>query len=190
METEAIEIWKPITQFEGLYEISNHGRVRSLERICGIRRQNGSLLVGFVDKGGYYQVILRKDGKNFHKKRHILVAKAFIPNPENKPTVNHKFGDKSDNRAWMLEWATHSEQHKHAFAVLGRIHANQGNRNKVMKNSRSVAKYHLITGERLAVYSSITEAARLNGLHSPNVYSACIDITKKSGGFKWKFINE
>lgn len=103
-----LEIWKPIKDFED-YEISNYGRVRShkygRETILKTRRTFD----------GYLWYNLCKSGKQFTKRAHRLVAEAFIENPDNKPTVNHKDGNKENNCAYNLEWATREEQMLHAY---------------------------------------------------------------------------
>lgn len=104
------EIWKPVRGFE-MYEVSNFGEVRSLPR-------NGTVLkprkmMGFIDSSGYHQVLLTS--YRIHKKIHRLVGEAFIPNPENKPCINHINKIKTDNRVTNLEWATYSENTQHAY---------------------------------------------------------------------------
>ena len=101
------EIWKDITGFEGLYQVSNLGRVKSLPRK---NHPNETIRKIATDKKGYSRVNLIKDGKNHTKKVHRLVAEAFIPNPENKPSVDHINCNKSDNRVSNLRWYTYSEQ--------------------------------------------------------------------------------
>lgn len=111
------ETWKPIPNYEGYYEASSLGRIRSVPRFG--TKKNGSILKPNVKKSGYVNILLSKN--NVHKtwRLHRLIAQAFIPNPENKPQVNHKNGDKSDNRVDNLEWVTVSENMRHKFEVLG-----------------------------------------------------------------------
>lgn len=96
-----MEIWKEITGYEGIYEISSFGNLRSI-----YRRQYFILK---PKQTGYCVVSLRKNGRNQELKVHRIVAAAFIPNTENKPVVNHINGIKNDNRVENLEWVTHRE---------------------------------------------------------------------------------
>jgi len=122
------EIWKPIIGYEGCYEVSNKGRVKSLDRYIQQFDNRGNLIDRFIrgrilstnrnNGSGYLTVQLRNGvlkentGNDYI---HILVAKHFVKNLENKPTVNHKDGNKKNNSAENLEWATQSEQMKHAY---------------------------------------------------------------------------
>lgn len=99
--------WRPVKDYEGLYEVSNTGEVRGLKR--------GSLLTPTLKRNGYLSVKLSKNSKYTHKYIHRLVAESFIDNPENKETVNHKDGNKKNNFVDNLEWSTYSENHKHAY---------------------------------------------------------------------------
>ena len=115
------EVWKPIKGYEGIYEVSSYGRVRSLERSISLRNRHGEYVR--VEKGRIMaqklqntdrlQVNLRKvvNGKRLRKTFYVhrLVAEAFVPNPDNKPTVNHINEDHHDNRAENLEWMTKAE---------------------------------------------------------------------------------
>ncbi len=102
-----IEVWKDIENYEGLYQVSNLGRVRSLDRIVGCGKQlKGKEKAIFQDKYGYSVVCLCKDGFAKHWKVHRLVAISFLENPSNFPEINHKDENKENNRAENLEWCT------------------------------------------------------------------------------------
>ena len=111
--------WRPIKGYEGLYEVSNTGEIKSLPKV----RKNGSgyyiqkekLLRQSNTTTGYKKVELVKDGKRKSLKVHRLVAQAFIPNPQNKPQVNHLDGNKINNNVSNLEWATISENVQHGY---------------------------------------------------------------------------
>ena len=111
--TDTKEIWKDIEGYEGLYQVSNLGRVKSFVGRCGKKRE--LLLNGTVNVYGYRSVALYKNGVAKIKPVHRLVANAFILNPNNKPTVNHIDGDKLNNFVTNLEWATPKEQTEHAL---------------------------------------------------------------------------
>lgn len=103
------EIWKPIKGFEGSYEVSNYGNVRSLDRMVkclnGYEHRNGKMLKPHKNKKGYMSVSL---GKNNQKLVHRLVAEAFVPNPDNLPIINHIDENPSNNFSSNLEWCDYS----------------------------------------------------------------------------------
>lgn len=129
------EIWKDIKGYEGYYQVSNTGKIKTLEH--NIIRHNGKrltikekILNGSKDTKGYLQVELKKDGKRNIKFIHRLVAETFIENPNNKLQVNHINGDKSNNGIDNLEWVTCSENIHHAWKnglnkpIKGEAHGN------------------------------------------------------------------
>jgi hypothetical protein len=120
------EIWKDIQGYVGYYQVSNLGNIRSVERIVSgknkrkpegfTRLRRSQLLSPALSNSGYLRVLLCIDGKHKNVTIHREVAKAFVPNPLNKPTVNHRDCNKANNNAKNLDWATRSEQQKHAIA--------------------------------------------------------------------------
>ena len=114
-----IEIFKDIEGLEGLYQVSNMGTVKSLDKMVWNGHsyffKEGITMKPRKDKDGYLNVGLYKNGKAFMRKVHRLVAQAFISNPSNLPEVNHKKGNKKDNRYFMLEWCDRKYNANHAL---------------------------------------------------------------------------
>lgn len=110
------EIWRPIKGYDDLYEISNFGRVKSLPKIRGRGVSQERILKPHI-VNGYVMVTLCKNNKTFNASVHRLIAEAFIPNPDNKPQINHIDGNKSNNNIDNLEWCTPSENMIHAYKM-------------------------------------------------------------------------
>lgn len=179
------EIWKDVVGWEGLYKISNLGNVFSVRR-----NQNSSLS---YDARGYLTVGLHKNGKQKTYKVHRLVAIAFIPNPENKPEVNHISGERDNNRLENLEWCTPSENGIHAFRVLGRKHNKPtlGKTGELSKNSKPIIQFSK-NGNFIKEWSSAAEASRILKINQGQITSCCLNYKdyKTAGGFIWKFKSE
>lgn len=140
------EIWKDIVDYEGKYQISNLGRVKTLGRICEnvgknqfssyITKRTIPEKILSVFGNRYLKVALFKNGKRKYYSVHRLVAEAFIPNPNNLPIVNHKDEDKTNNRMDNLEWCTY------------KYNANYGTRNNKIYNKTSFRKGHIPWNKR------------------------------------------
>jgi hypothetical protein len=131
------EFWRPIKGYEGIYRVSNLGRIKSLSRLVqcknGYRKTKEKILKPHINKSGYCSLDLGKKNKHL---LHRIVANAFIPNPDNKPCVNHLNGIKSDNKFDNLEWCTYSENEKHSYLVLGKK-SNLSKNRQTRKGSKS-----------------------------------------------------
>lgn len=103
------EVWKPIEGTDGKYEVSNLGRVMSK------MQRNPRIMPQTIQRSGYHYVMLHVNNKPTCRRVHRLVAQAFLPNPDNMKEVNHKDGNKDNNRADNLEWCTRSHNVKHSF---------------------------------------------------------------------------
>lgn len=180
--TNVNEIWRPVVGFEGYYEVSNQGNVRSVERYVNAKLGSKKLLAGLVlkkciDKYGYDRVCLSVKQKRKYCQVHRLVMLAFAGEIVGKKEVNHKNGIKTDNRLENLEWVTTSENQKHAFRT--------GLSKPV--NEKKVAKICKITGQVLSVYKSTTEAARKTGTLQSKISLVCNNKRKSTNGYIWRF---
>ncbi|NCD07360.1 MAG: endonuclease [Spirochaetia bacterium] len=180
------EIWKDIKGYEGLYQISNLGNVKSLSRtIINYRGSYTSkeIIMKTYFLGGYKRIGLLNNKIVKRILIHRLVAEAFIPNPKNKRDINHINGIKSDNRVENLEWNTRSENVKHAY----NIGLNPKLYGKNNKHSKIVLQYSL---ENIFIkkYYSITEAGKENNICRTDISSVCSGRLKTAGGYKWKIL--
>jgi hypothetical protein len=149
------ERWIPIHNYAGIYEVSNAGKIRSIDRVVVYRTGKVKPLVGVVlktcpDPDGYPTVTLCKHNKRRTVRIHIIVASAFIPKPKGKTEVNHKDCDKQNNQASNLEWVNDQEQSRHAWAN-GRCPYPKGSKHGMSKLTEaevSEIKRRLRNGER------------------------------------------
>jgi len=158
------EIWKDIEDYRGVYQVSSIGRVRRLKRI----REN--ILSCAPNTSGYPTVHLCKNGKRSTKTVHRLIAQAFIPNPENKPQINHKNGIRPDNRLENLEWCTSSENNLHAYRTSKRkvLRGENHGMSKSVFDKSTGNVYESITASSLAIdMKGITVWRMVTGI-SPN----------------------
>lgn len=166
-----MEIWVKVNGFEH-YEVSSMGRIRSTDRI----------LKGGLDPDGYRTILLypKPTGKRKNVRLHRLIAKHFIPNPDNLPQINHINGNKDDNRVENLEWVSAKQNVMHSINI--------GLRNDEVKN-KPVARIDTITGFILEVYPSI-KATVAQGYNRNNVGACCRkDYGRNTHrGFAWKFL--
>ena len=183
------EIWKDIEGYEGLYQVSNLGRVRSLNRITNGKFGNRSLCLrkGRILKPRkislYTGVYLSKNGHVKNYTIHRLVAQAFIPNPQNKLEVNHIDGNKLNNKVDNLEWATRSENEQHAYRTgLNKIR--NGKDNKI---SKRILQIDINTNKIINVFYGTGDIKRKYGYSSSPIIRCCNKQRKTAYKFIWKY---
>jgi len=180
---EQQEIWKDIEGYEGLYQVSNLGQVRSMPRNIDhgkyVAFQEGRILSQIVSPCGYCQVNLSKDGIARPILVHRLVAIAFIDGYKDGLEVNHIDENKLNNRVGNLEWVTSKDN------------CNYGTRNERVKSkvSRAVEQRDM-DGKLLKVYPSVKEAKRATGINDSNICACCKGKKKSADGFKWNYVQE
>lgn len=203
------EIWKDIKNYEGLYQVSNLGRVKSLNRICydSVRKYNKKIfkriLKQAIAKPGYYTINLTKNGKQQTYRIHRLVAETFIPNPYNYPIINHIDGNKLNNNINNLEWCTYKHNSKEAKKLgllkssINNLKRWNGKYGKEHNRSKKVYQIDINTNEIIQMFYGIAEASRVTGINATNI-SACCNHSikhkngtswqvKTAGGYKWEF---
>lgn len=194
-ENEIIEEWRPICGFEGLYEVSNLGRVKSLKDRYGNLREK--ILKQIQNDKGYLKVNLA-NGKRKTSTVHRLVALSFIPNPNNLPTVNHINEDKTDNCVYNLEWMNMSQQVRHGTCQQRRVantdyKARSANtdykvigRKNAEKLSKQVYQYTL-DYKLIKIWSSTRECGR-NGFGQSAVAACCRGKLKHYKNYIWSYV--
>lgn len=180
-----MENWKFIN---ANYEVSDKGNIKSVNyRGTGksaIRKQS-------ISKNGYMRVILSDNGKNKTYFVHRLVAAAFIPNPDNKPCIDHIDGDKSNNRADNLRWVTTKENCNNPITksrlnkkigeyMVGRLGG-------LHQRAKQIAMYS-ICGDLIKTFLSVKDAQRETGLNDSNIVKCCKGIKKTCGGYIWAYV--
>ena len=172
------EIWKDIPGYRGEYQASNLGRIKSLTRYVK-RSIHGRVLIKCrILKYGItcgYHTICSKYNRSSYV--HRLIALTFIPNPENKPCINHKNGIKKDNNVKNLEWVTYSENMTHSYNVLGVVPVSR----------KPIAQYNK-NGDLLNSFKSVTAAAKYINSYPSSVSRNCKGKTKTCYGYIFKYI--
>ena len=174
------EIWKDVIGYEGLYQVSNLGRIKSLAK----RGKPERIMKQTLNHKGYPNLSLCKNGKSSRRTTHREVAKAFIPNPDNLPQVNHIDGNKQNNNLENLEWCDNS---------YNQIHANKMGLNKHRIERvkevccKPIAMYDY-KGNFIKAFSSLNEASIETGISNKSISYCALRKNKMSGGYKWQYI--
>lgn len=183
MTTKVQEIWKDVVGYEGLYQVSNIGRVRSINfkgsGCTRIRKQD-------ISNNGYARVDLWKDRNGKHFLVHRLVASAFIPNDNNLPEVNHKNECQLDNRVENLEWC--DRRYNLCYGTRVRKVLDAYKRIGFSKAEKAVLQFTK-QGELVAEYISASEASRKTGISQGHISSCCLGRKgrRSIGGYIWKY---
>lgn len=164
------EIWKSVVGYEGLYEVSNLGSVRSLPRKG--TNITGRVLRYSTDRCGYRQVILAKFGERKCAKVHRLVAQAFLPNENNHPCINHKDENKQNNNVGNLEWCSY---------YYNNIY------NGRAKKAASKKHKKVFCVELNSVFDSFADAARSTQISAGNICWCCKGNLQTAGGYHWRY---
>lgn len=176
------EIWKNIDDYEGLYQISSIGKLKRTEGYDsrGHYRKE-KILKPKIDKDGYYEYALSKNGKVRYFRAHRLVAEAFIPNPENKPCIDHINCIRSDNRIENLKWCTNKENHNNPLSIVNHSRANY----------IPIIQYSL-NGEILKIWDSAITAENNTNTHHQAIAKCCKNRygCKSAGGCKWRYLED
>ena len=181
------EIWKDINGYEGKYQVSNLGRVKSLARFRvgksgSNTRMPEQLLKQSITKDGYKRVGLRNGYRQKYFFIHRLVAQAFIPNPDNLPQVNHIDENKANNCVDNLEWCS---------IVYNNTYGNRCTKMAATQMNRDDLSKPVICVELGRTFHSINEAARFFGFSFPECISRCCKLKYKTAyGYHWQYVDK
>lgn len=185
------EIWKDIKDYEGLYQVSNLGRIKSIKNNNIKYGHYKDFILSQTDNNSFHYMRcgLCKNGKLKYYAVHRLVAQAFIPNTNNYLEVNHKDGDKSNNCVDNLEWCTRSQNMKHAikYGLLKPPMLNK--KYEKNPNSKPIIQYDKKM-KKIKDWNSIREASNYLKINEVGISYCCNNKRKTAGGYIWKFKEE
>lgn len=176
-----MEIWKDVVGYENLYQVSNYGRIKSLDMKLVYKRhknttfriRKGKILTPAIMKNGYLRVEMSKNGVHKLNLVHRIVALSFIPNPNNYSEINHINCIKSDNRVENLEWVSSSQNKKHAFD------------NKLYKIEKPIVQ--IKDGNIIKEWKSATQINKELGYSAQNIGKVALGKRKNAYGYQWKY---
>lgn len=172
------EIWKDISGYEGLYKVSNLGKVYSVKR---------NKYMSLCYSNGYDRVLLSKNGKSKNIFVHRLVAQTFIPNPNYKPCIDHIDGNRANNNVNNLRWVSYKENNnneitKNRISIMTKLSYQRGRKYPYDKLKKGVICIE--TGKE---YTSITDAYKITGIHASRICLSCKNNKYSAGGYHWKY---
>lgn len=180
------EIWKNVPHYEGIYQVSSLGRIKSLDRFDGRNHWiKGTIISPSIGTNGYYGVHLFKDGKGKPFLLHRLIASAFLgENPD--LDVNHKDGNRTNNFIENLEWCTRSDNLNHSYKKLGRHGVNKNRYGVLNKLSKPIDMFTL-KGEYIRSFAGASEASRVMKIQQSEISKTAYGKRNQAGGYKWRY---
>lgn len=185
-----LEQWMDIPNFEGVYQVSDKGNIKSLKRF-----EEGYLLSNVNKKNGYFSIVLRSGNRKRYTRVHRLVAEMFIPNPYGLPEVNHIDGNKQNNSVKNLEWVSRKENAQHAILHNPNIVAGMNYYNTDVR-PKPIQQFSL-SGQLVGEYKNSRIASNSTGVCRRNILQVASQdeykpgkVRKQAGGFVWRFKTE
>lgn len=177
------EVWKDVKGYEGLYQVSNLGRIKSVRK--------NMILSPFINTRGRYQARFKVKGKIARPFIHRLVAEAFISNPNNLPEINHKDENKLNNNVSNLEWCTtkYNSNYGTRNKRIGESNRKNGTYDRQAKERSYIINQYDLNGNFIKQWKSATEIQRAMGYLKSNILRCCHGKTKTAYGYKWSIVN-
>ena len=190
-----VEVWKDIPEYEGFYQASSLGRIRSVDHCAmhsrghSVVNRKGRILAPQMDMYGYYRVPLSKLGKTKHHLVHRLVAITFIPNPDSLPIINHKDLNKTNNTVDNLEWVTQQENCVHAITNGHKAILSSDARKKVTQGAKAANSLPIICITIDEKFDSVTDASKSLGISKSAIIRSAKYNKRIRNGYEFRYLN-
>lgn len=187
------ERWRDVKGYKGLYQVSNFGRVKSLDRYVKFKdtvsfKKGCYISSSSIGKYKHQHIVLYKDNSAKWFTVHRLVAQAFIPNPDNKPCIDHKDTNPLNNCVWNLHWVTKKENNNNPLTKIKMSVSHKGKKMGKEHHKSKPVQQLTLTNIPMTIYDSIGEAQRGTGVGIGNIWSCCVGRRKSAGGYKWQYV--